>query len=213
MPTHSRALLSALMLAGASLLQAQTPAPPPAAARVPAVPRAAASTRASVEVLVNLRMIGGNWVPTASIAGPARIAIDYGQPHARGRKVIGDIVPYDSTWRSGANVATHLTTEVDLTVGNTFVPRGLYTLFSIPTRTGWKLVISRQVFEWGTDYDPKQDLGRIDMRVRTLSEPLESLTYWLVPTPESNTSTTLPHGVLRLAWGNTEASVDWRVGR
>jgi len=158
-------------------------------------------------------MIGGNWVPTASIAGPARIAIDYGQPHARGRKVIGEIVPYDSTWRSGANVATHLTTEVDLTVGNTFVPRGLYTLFSLPTRTGWKLVISRQVFEWGTDYDPKQDLGRVDMKVRTLSEPLESLTYWLVPTPESNTSTMLPHGVLKLAWGTTEASVDWRVGR
>jgi len=210
-----RSILTTALLAGsASLAGAQTPAAPPAApAQPPAIPRAAPSTRASVEVLINMRMIGGNWRATAAVSGPARIAIEYGQPHARGRAVIGDLVPFDSTWRSGANVATHLTTEVDLTIGNAFVPRGVYTLFTIPSRTGWKLIISKQVFEWGTDHDPRQDFARVDMRVRSVATPLESLTWWLIPTPENNPSTTLPHGVLKLGWGTAEATTDWRVGR
>lgn len=210
-----RSLLATAMLAGsASLAGAQTPAPPPAAAaQPPAIPRAAPSTRASVEVLISMRMIGGNWRAAAAVSGPARIAIDYGQPHARGRAVIGDLVPFDSTWRSGANVATHLTTEVDLTIGNAFVPRGVYSLFTVPSRNGWKLVISKQVFEWGTDYDARQDLARVDMRVRSIATPLESLTWWLIPTPENAPSTKLPHGVLKLGWGTVEATTEWRVGR
>lgn len=215
MMSFSRYSLAAgIILAVTPVLHAQTPATPgPATTPPPAIPRAAASTRATVEVLINMRMIGTRWAATAAVSGPSRIAIDYGQPHSRGRAVIGELVPFDSAWRSGANVATHLTTEVDLTIGNAFVPRGLYTLFTVPSRTGWKLVISKQVFEWGTDYDARQDLARVDMQVRTRAEPLESLTWWLIPTPENNPSTTLPHGVLKLAWGTAEASVEWRVGR
>ena len=56
-------------------------------------------------------------------------------------------------------------------------------------------------------------LARIDLRQRTLSEPVESLTFWLIPTPVNPPSTTFPHGVLKFAWGNTELSADWRVGR
>lgn len=215
MSVMHRSLATAVALTAATALDGQTPAAPPAGAAppAPAIPRAAASTRASVEVAINMRMIGGTWRPAAALSGPARIAIDYGQPHARGRNVVGDLVPLDTAWRSGANVATHLTTEVDVTIGNVFVPRGLYTLFTVPSNTGWKLIISKQVFEWGTDYDPKQDFGRVDMKTRTLREPIESLTFWLIPTPENAPSTALPHGVLRMAWGTTEASVDWRVGR
>ncbi|HVF39413.1 MAG TPA: DUF2911 domain-containing protein [Gemmatimonadaceae bacterium] len=208
-----RTLIAATTLTIATSLKSQTPAPPSAAPRPPAIPRAAASTRATVEVAINMRTIGGQWQATSALSGPARIAIEYGQPHARGRTVVGELVPLDSAWRAGANVATHLTTEVDLTIGNLFVPRGLYTLFAVPGRTGWKLIVSKQVFGWGTEYNPANDLGRVDMRVRTLRDPLESLTYWLIPTPEAAPSTVLPHGVLKMAWGTVEASVDWRVGR
>lgn len=210
--------VSALSVAAFGMAGAQgqpVPAPQPAPQRAPVIPRVAQSTRASVEALINVRMIGGNWVPAATLAGPARIAIEYGQPHARGRNVIGlkDVVPWDTAWRSGANMATQLTTEVDITIGNTFVPRGIYTLYSYPSRAGWKLIVNRQVLQWGTDYDSRQDLARIDLRSRTLAEPLETLTYWIVPAVETGTSTTLPHGVLKFAWGNVEVSTDWRVGR
>lgn len=187
------------------------------AQQAPRIPRAAASTRASVAVLIDSRFDPqeGGWFGALNLAGPAKIVIDYGQPHLRGRNVFGmpGVVPWDSVWRTGANMSTQLSTEVDLTIGNTFIPRGVYSLFSLPTRTGWKLIVSREVMQWGTDYDPKKDFARIDLRQRTLAEPVESLTFWLIPTPVSSPSTTFPHGVLRFAWGTTELSTDWRVGR
>ena len=214
-------LLSVIAVATASAAGAQQPpaAPQlaaPAAQPAPRIPRAAASTRASVQVLIDSRFDAkeGGWFGALNLAGPARITIDYGQPHLRGRNVIGmpGVVPWDTVWRTGANMSTELATEVDLTIGNTFVPRGVYTLFSLPTRNGWKLVISKEVNQWGTDYDASKDFARIDLRQRTLAEPVESLTFWLVPAIENPPSKIFPHGVLRFAWGNTELSTDWRVG-
>lgn len=214
--------LAAFVLAAADL-GAQTqpvpasqaaPATPPTQS-APRIPRAAASTRASVQVLIDSRWLEGSWGGALSLAGPAKIVIDYGQPHLRGRNVIGmpAVVPWDSVWRTGANMSTQLSAEVDMTIGNKFIPRGIYTLFSLPTRNGWKLVVSKQLLQWGTDYDPTQDFARIDLRSRALAEPLESLTFWLVPAIENAPSTTFPHGVLKFAWGTTELSTDWRVGR
>lgn len=198
----------------ANAQQPAAPAQPAQQAQRPAVPRAAPSTRASVAVLIDRRQIEGGWNQSAT-AGPSRIEIEWGQPHLRGRNVIGmpGVVPWDSVWRTGANVATHLTTDVDLTIGNSFIPRGVYSLFTLPTRNGWKLIVNRQNRQWGTEYDPAQDVARIDLRQRSLPEPLESLTFWLVPTAENAQSTTFPRGVLKLAWGSTELSADWRVGR
>src|SRR5215210_5868899 len=201
----SRFILATTLVCLASDLGAQgQPIPPGQAApaqpaqQAPRIPRASASTRASVEVLVDSRWGEGGWFGGLSLAGPAKIAIDYGQPHLRGRNVIGmpGVVPWDSVWRAGANMATQLTAEVDLTIGNTFIPRGIYSLFTLPTKTGWKLVVSKDVLQWGTDYDPSKDFARIDLRQRTLSEPVESLTFWLIPTPIDPPSTTFPHGVL-----------------
>lgn len=209
---------AACLVAGDLYAQQSAPttqASPQPAQQAPRIPRAAASTRASVQVLLDSRWGEGGWFGALNLAGPARIAIDYGQPHLRGRNVIGmpGVVPWDSVWRTGANMSTQLTAEVDMTIGNTFIPRGIYTLYSLPTRNGWKLVVSKDVLQWGTDYDPSRDFARIDLRQRTLAEPMESLTFWLIPAIESPPSTRLPHGVLKFAWGNTELSTDWRVGR
>ena len=212
------AVTVSLVAAPLAAQQPAAPAPSPAPAQqAPRIPRAAASTRASVEVLVDSRYDAreGGWFGALNLAGPARISLDYGQPHLRGRNVIGmpGVVPWDSAWRTGANMATQLSTEVDLTIGNTFIPRGVYTLFSFPTRNGWKLIVSKAVLQWGTDYDASKDFARIDLRQRTLAEPVESLTFWLIPAIEAPPSTTFPHGVLKFAWGNTELSTDWKVGR
>lgn len=212
--------LSAIVAVAAAANAQQPAAPAPTTApaqQAPRIPRAAASTRASVEVLVDSRYDSkeGGWFGALNLAGPAKISIDYGQPHLRGRNVIGmpGVVPWDTAWRTGANMATQLSTEVDLTIGDTFIPRGVYTLFSMPTRNGWKLIVSKSVLQWGTDYDASKDFARIDLRQRTLAEPMESLTFWLIPAVEAPTSRTFPHGVLKFAWGTTELSADWRVGR
>jgi DUF2911 family protein len=146
---------------------------------------------------------------------PLRIMIDYGQPHARGRTIVGNVVPMDAPWRTGANEATSLVTDADLTIGGVAVPKGSYTLYTLPSRNGWKLIINKNTGQWGTDYLPEHDLARVELKARQLREPLDSFSIWLVPDVERNAqggiSGGLPRGVLRLAWGEVELSTDWSV--
>ena len=204
-----RLTLAALVLAVASPLAAQG-APP--ATRTNASQTAASQTALRIApsgratTSVTLRPAGAQAEPGPGQAPPLRITIDYGQPHARGREIVGKVVPLDSVWRTGANEATALTTDVDLVIGNARVPKGRYTLFTLPSARGWKLIISKQTGQPGTEYRAEQDLARIDLRARTLREPLESFSIWLVPAGDD-----APRGTLRLAWGTQELSTDWRL--
>src|SRR5688572_26803170 len=65
------------------------------------------------------------------VAGKS-ITVDYSSPRMRGRKIMGELVPYGKVWRTGANAATTLTTASDLMIGTLHVPAGKYTLFTIP---------------------------------------------------------------------------------
>lgn len=185
-----------------------------AAQAQPATPlRIAASSYATVEVHLNARPIGNTWYEEdASLSGPARIAISYGQPHARGRKVESGLVPLDTVWRFGANMATTLHTDLDLTLGTLKIPRGDYTLFILNGRAGWDLIVNRGTAQWGTDYDAKKDLGRVRLTSRTLGEPEGSLSVYLVPeSAQPGTGYANLGGVLRIKWGTTELSTMWSV--
>lgn len=168
--------------------------------------RAAPSTRA--RTTVELRRRTGDRTPV-------RITIDYGQPHARGRTIVGQVIPFDTPWRTGANEATSLVTDADITIGGAAVPKGSYTLYTLPSRGGWKLIINKNTGQWGTDYLPEHDLARVDLRTRQLREPLKSFSIWLVPEVERNAeggiAGGLSRGVLRLAWGDVELSTDWSL--
>jgi hypothetical protein len=135
----------------------------------------------------------------ATLSG-ARIAIDYGRPLKRGRTVLGQVVPLDSVWRTGANAATILRTDRDLVIGGTPVPAGSYSLFTLPTREGWKLIVNRQTGQWGTEYRPEQDLARIDLRMRTG-----------LPVTEQFTIRVDPDGTLRMLWDDWEVSAPVEV--
>lgn len=104
------------------------------------------------------------------------ITIDYSRPSMKGRKIMGGLVPYGEVWRTGANEATTLTTPVDLNIGGTKVPAGKYTLWTLPSEGTWKLIINKQTGQWGTNYDEKQDLARVDMQKSELSAPVEQFT-------------------------------------
>jgi hypothetical protein len=184
---------------------------PPVGAQEPPQPAGAAyraQPRGRGRTTVELRRAGGDRTP-------ARITIDYGQPHARGRTVVGGVVPFDTPWRTGANEATSLVTDLDLTIGGVAVPKGSYTLYTLPSRSGWKLIINKNTGQWGTDYLPEHDLARVDLRRRQLGEPLDSFSIWLVPDVQRNAeggiAGGLASGVLRLAWGEVELSTDWSV--
>ena len=165
--------------------------------------RAAPSTRATSEV--TLAYPEGQ-APAG--AKPMMIRLDYGQPHLRGRVLNTDsLVPYDKPWRAGANAATRLVTEVDLMVGGATLPKGTYVLFILPSRTGWTLLIQKNGAEPEASYDAKSEVARVELRVRTSTEPTESLSMTLIPVTGTNPA----HGELRIAWGTVSLSTDWIV--
>jgi hypothetical protein len=139
---------------------------------------------------------------------PKSITVDYGQPHLRGRALhTGDLVPYDQVWRTGANDVTTFTTGVDLMLGGAHVPAGRYFLFTLPSRTGWKLILQKDNGQPPMRYDVANDLVRVDLRRRELPMAVESLTMWLIPA----TGATTPRGEFRIMWGNMELATDWMV--
>ena len=135
--------------------------------------------------------------------GPATISIDYSSPRVNGRE--GKIFPadglirHDSTypiWRAGANAATTLTTDADITIGNLAVPKGTYTLYvDISNPSSWVLIVNKQTGQWGLTYHANQDLGRAPMQMSVPAQRIEQLRYVLAPDK------------LTLEWDNHVAAV------
>lgn len=174
--------------------------------------RMAPSSFASVEVHLNARPIGTQWyAQDAGFAGPARIAITYGQPHARGRKIVGGLIPNDQVWRFGANEATTLHTDLDLTVGSLALPRGDYTLFLAHSGDAWDLIVNSQTAMWGTDHNAAKDIGRVRMTARTLTDSEDALTMYLTPDSSDPSKGAETSGILRIKWGTVELSTPWKV--
>lgn len=129
-----------------------------------------------------------------------KISVDYGRPYMRGRKIMGELVPYGQVWRTGANKATHLTTEADLVIGGVAVPAGTYTLFTVPSQSGWKLIVNKRTGQWGIPYSyEKEELARIDMKVEKLPSAIEQFTISLDKDGAG--------GILKMEWETTRASV------
>lgn len=199
---------AAALAALGSVVHAQQPAAPPP----PPPLRMAPSSFASVEVHLNSRPIGGEWyAEDASFSGPARIAITYGQPHARGRKIVGGLIPNDTVWRFGANTATALHTDLDISIGSLNVPRGDYTLFLVHAGTAWDLIVNSQTSMWGTDRNASKDIGRVRMTARTLTDSEDALSVYLIPDSTNPQRGADPNGVLRIKWGTVELSAPWKV--
>jgi hypothetical protein len=131
--------------------------------------------------------------------GGVALSVRYSRPAMRGRVIFGGVVPWNQVWRTGANQATVLETSADLSVAGTKVPAGKYSLWTIPSPAGWKLIINKNAGQWGTDYDPQYDLTRLDMKVEPLRQPVEQFTIAIEPTGTG--------GVLNLEWEKTRASI------
>jgi hypothetical protein len=146
------------------------------------------SPRDSVELLLNGK----------------RLSVDYGRPSMRGRKIMGSVVPYGKVWRTGANAATGFSTQADLILGGVQLPRGSYTLYTLPSSKIWKLITNKQTGQWGTVYNKKLDVARIPLKKKTLAHVVEKFTITLERTSEKS-------GVMKLAWEKTQLSVDFQI--
>jgi len=143
-----------------------------------------------------------------------RVTVVYGRPYTKdpktgeARKIWGGLVPYGKVWRTGADEATLLITQKPIIFGDTTVPAGAYTLFTLPQEDGSaKLIINKQVGQWGIgpgSYDEKQDLARIDLKKDALEKPVDQLTMAIAKNPAGG-------GVLKMMWENTQLSAAFTV--
>ncbi|MGA9119030.1 MAG: DUF2911 domain-containing protein [Bacteroidota bacterium] len=128
--------------------------------------------------------------------GNDSISVNYGRPSMRGRVIMGKLVPWNEVWRTGANEATHLRTNFACLIGGVPLPKGTYTLWTLPSPTGWKIIINKQTGQWGTRYDERQDLARFDASVEHPTAVVDTFTVSLTATGKSS-------GRLVLSWENT----------
>lgn len=135
---------------------------------------------------------------TSVSLGGSNVKVEYSAPSLRGRG-LDTLAPQGKVWRTGADGATTLTTDTDLTFGDVKLPKGVYSLYTIPGQSQWHLIVNKEVGQWGTEYDKSQDLGHVLMKVTPLSSPVEQLSIELKSTGVST-------GELLISWGGTQAS-------
>jgi hypothetical protein len=150
--------------------------------------------------------------PRATVSatvGKASLTIDYGRPARRGRTLVGDLLPYDEVWRTGANAATQLTVSAPVVLAGVALRPGTYTLWTLPTRKGVSLIINGQSGQWGTEYDAGQDVARRPMTVDSVPGNVELFTIRVDGPPSGGHD-----GVSRLTmeWGTFRWSAPIRAG-
>jgi hypothetical protein len=129
-----------------------------------------------------------------------RITIEYGRPSKRGREIWGALVPFGRWWMPGADEATTITTSRALLVGSLAMPAGAHTLYMLVDEKAPKLIVSKETGQFHTQYHPNLDLGRVDLALTTLADPVEQLTIEVEPRAGGG-------AVLKLAWDTREYSV------
>jgi len=116
--------------------------------------------------------------PKAKAEG-INVKVNYSQPSKRGRAIFGELVPFGQVWRTGANEATEITFTKDAVFAGKVVKAGIYTLFTIPQKDKWTIILNSKLGEWGAfNYDKikDKDILKEDVNTITLKEPVESLT-------------------------------------
>jgi hypothetical protein len=135
--------------------------------------------------------------PAATATGTVdgvNITITYSQPAVRGRKVMGDLVPYGKVWRTGANATTSIEFSDAVKIDGKAVAKGKYGLYTIPGKDEWTIMINKDI-KWGSDeYTEKQDVVRVKSKPVKTAALVESFTIAV----EKN--------LVVMRWENTEVS-------
>lgn len=149
---------------------------------------------------------------TSAVIDGNRVTLVYGRPYTKSpssgetRKIWGELVPFGKVWRTGSDEATLLITQKPITIGETSVPAGAYSLYTLPNQDGTaKLIINKQLGQWGTQYDEKQDLARVDLKKEPLDKPVDQFTMAVAKNPAGG------GGLIKMMWENTQYSVPFTV--
>ncbi|MGH7519350.1 MAG: DUF2911 domain-containing protein [Gemmatimonadales bacterium] len=138
--------------------------------------------------------------------GGKTVKVCYGRPSLRGRQMLGgEAVPFGKVWRTGANEPTMIHATGPLTVAGLKVPAGTYSLYTVPGKSEWEIVVNRSTTQWGeesnyTDEVRKQELGRAKVKPESIAAPVETFTIRAEP-PSGETK------ALVLEWEKTRVRI------
>ncbi|MFV8342940.1 DUF2911 domain-containing protein [Flavobacterium sp. XS2P39] len=143
--------------------------------------------------------------PSASFEqelGSTIIKVSYSRPLARGRKIFGELVPFEKLWRTGASDCTSITTNEDIVFGNTTLKMGSYSIFTIPSKKEWTIIVNTDTSLHGeTGYDAKKDVFRFTV-------PVESIpNFYEIFTIEINDINNKGEGFLKIIWENSMVKI------
>jgi hypothetical protein len=109
--------------------------------------------------------------------GNANVKINYNQPQARGREIMGGLVPYGKVWRTGANEATTVEFDKDVKIEGKDLAAGKYALFTIPGKDEWVVIFNKEVKQWGAyKYEDSKDALRVNVKPGKTSSFVETFT-------------------------------------
>ncbi|MEO8030204.1 MAG: DUF2911 domain-containing protein [Gemmatimonadota bacterium] len=140
------------------------------------------------------------------MVGGSQVKICYGRPAARGRTMIGGAdVPYDTLWRTGANEPTTVFSSGPLTVAGVKAPAGAWSLYTVPGKTEWQVVVNTSISQWGKEDEytaevRSHEVGRGTVTSEMTSAPIEQFTIHTEPAGANGVN-------LVLEWENTKVKI------
>lgn len=147
--------------------------------------------------------------PAASVSqkvGLTDVEVIYSKPGMKGRTVFGDLVPYEKIWRTGANKATSISFSTDVTIGGAEVKSGTYSLFTIPGKEEWTVMLNSETELWGAgDYDEAKEVARFTINPTATQDAYETFTIDFSHLVGAN-------GHINLRWENTLVAIPIETG-
>ena len=109
--------------------------------------------------------------------GIGNITLTYSRPSAKGRKIYGDLVPYNKLWRTGANAATRIAFSEPVEINGKKIDTGTYVIYTIPNVDAWEIILNKGLKNWGTDgYKESEDVVRFKVEPIKSKNKIESFT-------------------------------------
>jgi hypothetical protein len=142
--------------------------------------------------------------PSAEIEqmiGLTEVEVEYSRPGAKGRTIFGELVPFNSIWRTGANKATAISFSNDVTFGGKEVKAGTYSLFTIPGEKEWTVMLNTETELWGAgNYNKENEVASVKVKSSKTGDFYETFTISFDNISDEGAD-------LNIIWENTKVSV------
>lgn len=128
------------------------------------------------------------------------IKVVYSRPQKKGREIFGVLEQYGNVWRFGANENTEIRFFKKVIISGKTIKPGAYSLFAIPNKDTWTIIINKQTDRWGAfTYNPNKDVIRVNVPVKLLAKPIEYFSITFTPLASGAT--------LIAAWDKTQVEL------